>query len=616
MDNPRLEYLSSKVKKLPLLPGVYLMRDKNGTIIYVGKAKALKNRVSSYFRSVEKHTEKVYKMVSHVYDFDYIVTDSEFEALVLECSLIKEHSPKYNILLKDDKGYHYIKISKGPWSKITAEKSKDDDGAKYMGPYVSSFVVSQTVDEVNKIFMLPTCSRKFPQDFRKKRPCLNYHLKQCMAVCTGRISQEEYSEALNSAIDFINGSGHNTLNILKEKMNEAAENFEFEKAAKYRDRIRAIEKITEKQKVIQTKVENQDIIAIAQNMGNACVAVLKIRSSRLVDKVDYIFSDIYDLNELRGRFLTDYYSSMPAEEIPENLYIDEAYEDTELLEQFLSQKKGRRVYIHVPQRGEQHQLVMMAYTNAVQRLSHETTRTGRELASLDELAKLLGMTYTPSYIESYDISNIGSQTVVAGMVVFENGRPLKKAYKKFSIKTVDGIDDYACMQEVIERRLKRYYEEKDDSESTFARLPDLILLDGGKGHVSAVEPIVRGMGFDIPVFGMVKDDKHRTRAIAVDGGEIAIQSTRSAFTLVSMIQDEVHRFTIGYSKSKHSKTSFESSLVSAEGIGAVRAKNLMKHFKTIKAIREADVKTLSEAPSMNLKSAENLYAFLHSDDEA
>lgn len=611
MDNPRLDYLREKVRKLPLEPGVYLMRDQGGTIIYVGKAKALKNRVSSYFRSVEKHEPKVYKMVSHVYDFDYIVTESEFEALVLECSLIKEHSPKYNILLKDDKGYHYVRVSPGPWSKITAVKQRIEDGSTYLGPYTSSFVVSQTVDEVNKVFQLPTCSKKFPQDFRRGRPCLNYYIKQCMAPCQGKIRQEDYMEAVSNAMDFMRGSTQDTLGMLKGRMEQAAQAMEFEKAARYRDRIQAIEKISSHQKVIFSRVPEQDIIAFAQSGDTVCAVVIQYRSQRLVDKQDYLFGEIQDLEGFRSDFILRYYSQRT--EIPKNIYLDSGFEDFELVERYLSERAGRRVVLHIPQKGEQLQLVQMAYHNAAQRLSHETARTGREVAALDELARLLGLGYTPSYIEAYDISNIGSATIVGGMVVFENGRPLKSAYKKFSIRSVSSPDDYACMQEVLERRLKRYYEEKDTG-SSFGRLPDLILLDGGKGHVSTVEPLVRGMGFSIPVFGMVKDDRHRTRAITSDGAEISIQSTRSAFTLVSTIQDEVHRFTIGYSKNKHSKTSFESALVQVEGIGATRAKNLMKHFKTIKAIREADADTLRQAPGMNTASAENLYRYLHTQD--
>ncbi|WP_312642999.1 excinuclease ABC subunit UvrC [Hydrogenoanaerobacterium sp.] len=612
MDNDRLPYLRDKVKKLPLDPGCYIMKDQAGIIIYIGKAKALKNRVSSYFRSVEKHTDKVYKMVESVYDFEYIVTASEFEALVLECSLIKEYSPKYNILLKDDKGYFYVKISKPPWSRITAEKQKLDDGATYLGPYTSSFVVGQTVDETNKIFSLPTCSRKFPQEFRKGRPCLNFHIKQCMGVCRGRITEEEYQQVIDSAVEFIKSGSTQAVDKLTAEMAAASENLEFEKAARLRDRINAINRITEHQQVIDTKADNQDIIGFAQSDHLTCAVVLKFRNQRLVDKDDYIIRDAGDLQQFRGEFITGYYSSHT--DRPKIVSVDGEFDDMSMIEQFLTQQAGRKVTLHVPKRSESYQLTQMARNNAAQRLSHETERTGKEVAVLDELARLLGLKSTPVYIEAYDISNIGSDTMVAGMVVFENARPKKDAYKKFSIKTQFTPDDYACMREVLTRRFNRYFEEKETGRG-FGKKPDLILLDGGKGHVGVIRPLLNEMGLgDIPVFGMVKDDKHKTRAIAEDGGEIAINSHRTAFTLVTKIQDEVHRFSITYSRSKHKATAFELSLTKVAGIGENRAKALFKHFKTVKAMKAATCEELSQAPGMTAKVAENLYNFLHDEE--
>lgn len=614
MNNEKLGALREKARALPLDPGVYIMRDGEGKIIYVGKAKALRNRVSSYFRSVEKHLPKVYRMVENARDFETIVTGSEFEALVLECSLIKQHKPKYNILLKDDKGYHYIRLSPGDYPRIYAAMQRTEDGSRYIGPYTSSFVVKQTVEEVNKAFMLPTCSRRFPEDFRKGRPCLNYHIKQCMGLCTGRISKREYDETIGQALDYISGNAGDTLRLLEQRMAEAAENMEFEKAAGYRDKIRAISRLKDHQSVVFAKVANQDVIAIAQNEGQSCAVVIKFREQRLVDKQDFLLGEIDSLPAARSDFILSYYSSAQ-NEIPRQVSLDVECEDQELVARYLSEKSGRKVLVHIPERGEQLKFVKMASVNAAQQLAQKVERTGREVAALDELARLLGLAAPPAYIEAYDISNYGAETMVGGMVVFENGRPLKSAYKKFNIKTVEGTDDYASMREVLTRRLSRYLEEKDSGQG-FGRLPDLILLDGGKGHVNAVRPILEEMGLDIPLFGMVKDDKHRTRAIAHDGGETAILSSRSAFTLVSKIQDEVHRFSITFMKAKHTKNAFSLKITEVPGIGDKRAQALMKHFKTQKALRESTVEQLAQAPGMSKPSAERLYEHLHPGEAA
>ncbi len=607
----KLQSLAEKARQLPLEPGVYRMRDKSGRIIYVGKAKALRNRVSSYFRSVEKHTEKVYNMVMNVWDFDTIICDSEFEALILECSLIKQNDPKYNILLKDDKGYHYIQIWPKDWSRITAQKNKPQEDAKLIGPYISSFAVTETVDEVNKAFCLPTCSRKFPQDFGKGRPCLNYHIHQCMGVCTGKIPLEEYQEIIAQAVDFINGGSAETLKRLKSQMEQAAENLDFEKAARCRDRISAIQKTSERQKVVFTHVEDMDAAAFAQDGESICGVILKIRGQRLRDKQEFLLgkNEALTLADARRELVMRYYAS--GEEIPRLIALDEDFEDSDLVQRMLQDKAGRKVELFVPARGDNRKLVEMARNNASQRLANNKPYSNRDVAALDELARLLGLEKPPRYIESYDISNIGSDTVVAGMVVFEDGRPLKNAYKRFSIKTVAGTDDYASMCEVISRRINRYFEEKDQPESTFGRLPDLILLDGGKGHVSSVEPVIRASGLDIPLFGMVKDNRHKTRAIAGDGGEIAISTFRSAFTLVSKIQEEVHRYSIAYSRSKHQKTGFVMELTTIPGIGQTRAKKLFQHFKTIKAMKSASQEELEAVPGMTKKTAQALYLFLH-----
>lgn len=611
MENERLPYLRDKTKTLTTAPGCYIMRNKQGEIIYIGKAKNLRKRVTSYFRKNADHLPKVEKMVSNVYDYDYIVTDSEFEALVLECSLIKQNSPKYNILLKDDKGYHYIKISDKNWGRISAAKQIVDDGATYIGPYVSSFAVMQAVEEANTAFRLPTCNRKFPQDFKKGRPCLNFHIKRCMGVCSGRISQQEYAETLSQALDFLRSDSANTIKILTEKMEDASERMDFERAAQLRDRIQAIQRINEHQKVMYNNTPDQDVIALSQNTVQACAVVIKFRNHRLVDKESFMLGEIESITAARSEFVVRYYSG--EREVPRQISLDGEVEDAELTERFLSERVGRKCVLHFPQRGEQARLVEMAKTNASELIGQQSGATGREVAALDELARLLGLSKTPEYIEAYDISNIGSSDMVAGMVVFENGRPLKSAYKRFSIKTLTEQNDYGAMSEVLSRRLARYFEEKESGKG-FGRLPDLILLDGGKGHVSTIQPIIEQSGLAIPLFGMVKDDRHRTRAIATNGGEIAVSAHRNAFTLITRIQDEVHRFSIEYQRSKHKKAGLESSLTKIEGIGPTRATKILRYFKTMRAVKEASVEVLLEVPGMTRPAAERVYHTFHEEE--
>ena len=608
--NPNLNRLSEKARNLTHDPGVYLMKDKKGEIIYIGKAKNLKNRVSQYFQpNNPSHTEKVRRMVENVEDFDYIVVGSEFEALVLECSLIKQNAPKYNILLKDDKGYHYIRVEKGPYPRITAQKQLiKDDGADYLGPYTSSYSVTQTVDEVNKIFGLPTCGKKFPQEFRKTRPCLNYHIKQCMGVCRGRISEEEYCAVFDEALAYIKKGGGSLLERLQKQMEAAAESLDFERAARLRDRIRAIRHIADTQKVFLINSKEQDVIAFAQNMNHAAVAVLKFRNYRLSDKDDYVFPDVYDLPTVRQEFLNQYY--LQNSDIPPRILIDEPFDGDALLAEYLSEKLGRKVSILVPQRGDSKKMVEMAFQNATEKLSKQVLRTGREVAALDELGKLLGLKKPPVYIEAYDISNIGESAKVGGMVVFENGRPLKKAYKKFKIREVEGQDDYSSMREVLTRRLSHYVEEQGSGEG-FGRLPDLILLDGGKGHVSAILPVIAQFGLDIPVFGMVKDSRHRTRAIAKDGGEIAISGNRAAFSFVTTVQDEVHRYSINYQKTVHKQSALEITITRVPGIGKKKAEALLKAYKTRADLLAASPEALQKTAKVKIETANELYDFLH-----
>lgn len=606
--------LRQKAMRLPLSPGVYLMHNKAGEIIYIGKAKALKNRVSQYFGSEKNHDAKVRRMVSNVDWFEYILCDSEFEALVLESSLIKQNQPKYNILLKDDKGYSYIRVSGGPWPRITEVKKVEDDGAKYIGPYLSSWSIKQTIDSARKIFKLPDCTRKFPQDFGKGRPCLNYYIKQCCAPCRGRVSEAEYNEAFQEALDFIKGGSSTSVKALTAKMEEAAENMEFELAARLRDRIAAINKMKERQKVVASKIEEQDVFALAQGETHTAFEVFRFTGGKLSDRESFLTEGCQPDPEARSEFLRQYYAIR--DRVPPVVTIDGPVEDAELVARWLSEKRGKSVKFHVPQRGEQAQLVQMCRQNAAESIARQAGSTGRDASALDELRRLLGLEKVPAYIECYDISNLQGGENVAGMVVFENGRPLKSAYRKFKIQTVTGQDDYGSMREVIRRRFTEYYahQQQGDTEG-FGRLPDLVLLDGGKGHVAAVQPVLREMGVNVPLFGLVKDDKHRTRAIALSGGEIAIQSNRRAFTLLSTIQDEVHRFAIGYHRQQRKKAAVSSTLTSIPGIGEARAKALLKHFKTVAAIGQADLKELEEAPSMTQPAARRVYQFFHGEPE-
>ncbi|HEX3016687.1 MAG TPA: excinuclease ABC subunit UvrC [Caproicibacter sp.] len=607
-----IKELRARAMRLPLHPGVYIMHDKSGKIIYIGKAKALKNRVSQYFGSEKNHDEKVRQMVAHVDHFEYILTDSEFEALILECSLIKQHTPKYNILLKDDKGYSYIRVTKGPWARISEAKQTADDGAEYIGPYISSWSVKQSVDEAQRIFRLPTCNRRFPQDIGKGRPCLNYYIKQCCAPCRGKISEAEYDEAVHDALDFLRGGSAESVRDLTRRMEEAAEKLEFERAARIRDRLTAIRKMSDRQKVVASKVPEQDVIALTQGAGRSCFEVFRFENGRLTDRETFFMGETGNPKAARGEFIERYYSMR--DRIPPRVTLDGPVEGEELLSQWLTDKAERKVSVTVPQKGEQAKLAEMCRNNSAEQLAQTMGRTGREASALDELARLLGLEEPPAYIESYDISNLAGGENVAGMIVFENGRPLRSAYRRFKIKTVVGQDDYASMREVITRRLNEYEQEKDSGEG-FGRLPDLILLDGGKGHVAAIQPVLNAAGVSIPLFGMVKDDRHRTRAIAKNGGEIAINSSRSAFTLVSSIQDEVHRFAIGYHRQLRKKVSISSTLLSIEGVGPTRAKALLKHFRTVAAIRDADLAELIHAPTMTEPAAQSVYNYFHPKEE-
>ena len=600
--------LWEKAKMLPLLPGVYIIRDKTGEIIYIGKAKRLRTRVSQYFREGVPHDAKVTKMIQNAFEFDVIVTQSEFEALVLECSQIKQHKPKYNILLKDDKGYSYVKVTREAYPRISAALQKDDDNADYIGPYTSSFAVREMVETACNVFRLPRCSKKFPQDIGKGRPCLNAHIGRCMAVCSGKISREDYNEAVQSAVHMIRRGQGEILKLLRERMADAAERLDFERAALIRDQIAAIEKVSRGQKVVRSEVDEQDVVAFAGTASAVCAAILRFREGRLVDKREFLFHDTQDIPALREEFLPRYYLE-DNEFIPKSIAVDELPAGSGELARLLGETRGSKVRLYVPQRGDTARLVEMARTNAVERLARESGRYAREQKHLDELAALLGLKEPPRIIESYDISNWGDGTSVAGMVVFEDGKPKKAGYRRFKMNTVAGTDDYASMAETLARRAAEY---EKGAKGQFGIKPDLLLIDGGRGQVSAVQAALAGTQLaDVPMFGMVKDDKHRTRAIARDGGEIAINSSRQAFTLVSQIQDEVHRFAIGYHRQTRKRTALSSSLTSIPGIGPSRAKALLKSFKTIKNIAQAELKELEQAPSMNQPAAQAVYDYFH-----
>lgn len=607
--------LYQKACALPLLPGVYIIRNKQQEIIYIGKAKRLRTRVSQYFREGVPHDAKVTQMIRNAFEFDVIVTTSEFEALVLEASQIKTHMPKYNILLKDDKGYSYVRISRGPWSRVTAALQKEEDGAEYLGPYTSGFAVREMVETANIAFKLPTCNRKFPQDFRKGRPCLNAHIGRCMAVCTGKIKQEQYQEAVNGAVRMIRLGKAEILKSLRQRMEEAAERLDFEKAALLRDQIAAIEKVMPGQRVVTEDEKEQDVIAFAGAAGGVCAAILRFRQGKLSDKKEFLFKDTLNIDTLREEFLPRYYLS-GGEIPPKVIAVDAPLPDQELLCEALTQARGSKVKLYTPERGDNARLVQMAYVNAVERLARENSRSGIDKAGrlLDETAHLLGLKEAPHIIESYDISNWGDGTSVGGMIVFENGKPKKSGYRKFKIRSVLGTDDYGSMTEVLTRRVQEY--EKGTS-GQFGEKPDLILLDGGKGQVSVVKRVLQGTPLqDVPLFGMVKDDKHRTRAIVTaQGEEIAISMHKGVFGFITSIQDEVHRFSIQYQRQSQKKKSYASSLTQIAGVGPATAKALLNHFRSVGAVRQATIEELQQVKGLSKKVAQNIWEEFHPADE-
>lgn len=595
-SNKRIDYLKDKANKLPLLPGVYIMKNDKGEIIYIGKAKLLKNRVSQYFGSQKRHNEKVRRMVDNVYDFDHILVASEYEALVLECSLIKQNKPKYNILLKDDKGYKYIKITNEEWPKLKKALQRTDDGATYIGPYISGFVVNESLDAALKIFKLPQCNKTFPVK-TKSRPCLNYHMNQCSAPCAGKMTKAEYDQALNDAIEFLKGGTKEYLKVLEDRMQMYSNNLEFEKAAEARDRINAIKRLTEKQKVVFSGNDTKDVFALARSDDEICFNVLRFQEGRLTSSNNYFTELDESLENTRSEMLERFYASH--DEVPKLVVIDGDCENAELITQWLTEKRGTKVEVLIPQKGRQAEVLSMSKNNAYEALAQRKSKSKADSAVI-ELSELLGLKKAPEFIESYDISHTAGSDAVGGMVVFKNGAPYKKGYRKFIIKDAIPGDDLGAMREVLTRR----FSHKNDDE--FLALPDLILMDGGENQVKVALEVLKNEGLDIPVFGMVKDSKHKTRAITKSGGEIQVSATRKVFTLVSGIQEEVHRYAISYHHKKHQKTTKQSELDGIEGIGPKKAEALWREFKTIENIKRADIDTLSKVKGISVKDAVNI----------
>jgi excinuclease ABC subunit C len=608
--------LYQKACMLPLLPGVYIIRDKTDTIIYIGKAKRLRIRVSQYFREGVPHDNKVSQMIAHAFTFDMIVCQSEFEALVLEASQIKAHTPKYNILLKDDKGYSYIRITKEEWPRLSFTLQKEDDGAEYLGPYTSSFAAREMAENAMDSFLLPRCGKRFPEDIGKGRPCLYAHIGKCMAVCGGKISCARYNEAVRDAVHLIRYGKKDILKNLTEKMNEAAERLDFETAALLRDQIRAIEKVSAGQKVVVDPDMEMDVCALAGTPESVCAAILRFRGGRLTDKREFVFHDTADIAEVREEFLSRYYLDDGEEKLPRVVAVDALPDDAAALHEVLEKRRGTKVQLYVPQRGDVARLVEMAHTNAVERLARESGRYAREEKMLDELGQLLGLPAPPQTIESYDISNWGDGSSVCGMVVFRDGKPYRAGYRKFRMQTVFGTDDYASMAETLARRCGEYEKfqaEAPGAANAFAQKPDLILLDGGRGQVSAVRAALAGRALaDVPLFGMVKDDHHRTRAIVDDAGrETAINMNRGVFTFVTSIQDEVHRFANAYRKQQMHKKSYAVSLTQVPGVGPALAKALTDTFKSAAAVKNAAPEQLEKVPGVGPQLARAIFAYFH-----
>ena len=612
-----------ELKKLPKEPGVYIMRDDKDVILYVGKAINLHNRVRSYFRENIGRGPMIDKMVTLIARFEYIVTDSELEALVLENNLIKEYSPKYNTLLKDDKTYPYIKVTLGEeYPRILFSRTMKKDKSKYFGPYTSAAAVKDTIDLLNKLYNLRTCNRNLPRDIGLDRPCLNYHIKQCLAPCQGYISKEQYREQINQALEFLNGNYNMILKDLESKMKAAAEVLDFEAAATYRDLYNSVKQVSQKQKITDSVGEDKDIIALYQDEREAVVQVFFVRDGKLIGREHYYMTHVSSSNkpEILENFVKQFYAGTPF--IPRELMIQYEINDQELIEKWLTERRGARVYIRVPKIGSKEKLVELAAQNAKHILEQDRERLkreeGRTIGAVKEIANILGLEHIER-MEAFDISNINGFENVGSMIVFEKGKPKPSDYRKFRIKTVSGPDDYACMREVLTRRFlhgleeSRELEEKDlDQEyGSFTKFPDLLMMDGGRGQVNIALSVLEELRINIPVCGMVKDDNHRTRGLYFNNVELPIDTRSEGFKLITRVQDEAHRFAIEYHRSLRSKGQVKSVLDDIPGVGPTRRKALMRHFKSIEEIKSATVEQLAELPEINRKAAEEIYGFFH-----
>lgn len=597
--------LKEQAKKLPYNPGVYIMKNCDDEIIYIGKAKNLKNRVSSYFLSDSNHTEKVKKMVENISHFEYIITDSEFEALVLECSLIKKHQPKYNILLKDGKGYSYIKITKNKWPKILYTKQKDTEDDIYFGPYMNSLSVKKTVEEINKIFKLPTCNRNLSKKY--KRPCLDYYINKCSAPCTGFIDNKNYNLNIADAIKFIKSGSSETIKYLSSKMKKYSDEMNFEKAAEIRDTIKSIKNTKLNQKVVSYKVKEQDIIACASDDKEVSFEVFKFYDGDLFETENFIIDFQDDLKTTRTEFIKNYYEMKNT--VPKVVALDGEINNLDLIKKFLSEKSQKNVELVFPERGEQYHLVQMCQNNAYENLIRNKKNSTANEDILEDLKNILSLKKKPLYIEAYDISNLKNSSNVGAMVVFKDAKPFKSAYKKFKIKNILFQNDYGSMQEVLERRFQNYIDGSEDEG--FKILPDLILIDGGKGHTAAAKEILKKFKMDIPVYGMVKNNSHRTRALTSDSSEIEIKNNSRVFNFITRIQDEVHRFAIGYHRNLQNKNIKYSRLTEIVGVGEKRAKNLLKYFGTINAVSKAPESELVKVKNITSDVAKNIYNYFN-----
>lgn len=618
--------VEEELKKLPRKPGVYIMRDDKDVILYVGKAINLHNRVRSYFRENIGRGPAIDQMVSLIARFEYIVTDSELEALVLENNLIKENSPKYNTLLKDDKTYPYIKVTVGEdYPRILFSRTMKKDKSRYFGPYTSAAAVKDTIELLNKLYQLRTCNRVLPRDIGIERPCLNYHIKQCLAPCQGYVSKEEYRQQVAGALEFLNGNYSPILKDLEEKMNKAAEAMEFEDAARYRDLLSSVRQVSQKQKITEGVGEDKDILALYQDETEAVVQVFFVRDGKLIGREHYYMTHVPENNKpaILQDFVKQFYAGTPF--IPRELMLQYEIEDAELIEKWLSERKGSRVYLKVPKIGSKEKLVELAAQNAKLVLSQDREKLkreeGRTIGAVKEISDLLQLPLTgTARMEAYDISNINGFENVGSMVVYEKGKPKRSDYRKFKIKSVSGPDDYACMREVLTRRFRHGMEESKELEEqemdqeygSFTKFPDLILMDGGRGQVNIALSVLEELGIDIPVCGMVKDDNHRTRGLYYHNIELPIDTHSEGFKLITRIQDEAHRFAIEYHRSLRSKTQVKSVLDDIPGVGPARRKALMRHFKSLEEIRQASVEELMEIPEMNERTAEEIVTFFAS----